>query len=70
MEREPGTENPTFEVLEGGEDEFHLVQKGENLYRISLKYNVKMKRLIEWNNLPNASAIQVGKPLRIVAPKI
>lgn len=46
----------------------HQVQKGENLYRISLKYNVKMKRLIEWNNLPDASAIFVGMKLRVSAP--
>jgi type IV pilus assembly protein PilF len=47
---------------------FHIVQAGENLYRISLQYNIKMQRLIEWNGLNNASDIFAGKKLRLVAP--
>jgi type IV pilus assembly protein PilF len=48
--------------------EFHIVNKGENLYRISLLYNIKMQRLIEWNSLVDASAIFDGKKLFLVAP--
>ena len=48
--------------------EFHIVNKGENLYRISLLYNIKMQRLIEWNSLVDASAIFDGKKLFFVAP--
>ena len=48
--------------------EHHVVAKGDNLYRISLQYNVKMKRLIEWNNLPDASAIRVGDKLWVIDP--
>jgi type IV pilus assembly protein PilF len=59
-ESEPATEQgPTF----------HIVQKEENLYRISLLYNIKMQRLIEWNNLPDAASIYIGKKLIIVAPE-
>ena len=47
---------------------FHEVMAGENLYRISLQYNIKMQRLIEWNDLKNASDIYAGKKLRLVAP--
>lgn len=47
---------------------YHVVQKDENLYRISLQYNIKLQRLIEWNKLPDASAIYVGKKLLIVDP--
>ncbi len=46
----------------------HIVVKGENLYRISLRYNIKMQRLIDWNSLVDASAIYVGKKLSLVAP--
>lgn len=46
----------------------HIVQRGENLYRISLQYNVKLKRLIEWNQLQDASSIYVGKKLVVVDP--
>jgi type IV pilus assembly protein PilF len=48
--------------------EFHIVEKGENLYRISLLYNIKMQRLIDWNELADASAIFNGKKLFLVAP--
>lgn len=48
---------------------FHIVQKDENLYRISLLYNIRMQRLVEWNRLPNAAAIYEGKKLIIVAPE-
>ncbi|WP_395340858.1 type IV pilus biogenesis/stability protein PilW [Ningiella sp. W23] len=48
-------------------DAYHTVVKGDNLYRISLKYNVKMNALIEWNNLDDP-AIQLGMVLRVKDP--
>lgn len=48
---------------------YHVVQKGENLYRISLKYNIRMQSLMDWNDLDDASALALGKKLRIVDPK-
>jgi len=48
--------------------DFHIVVEGENLYRISLLYNIKMQRLIDWNGLVDASAIFDGKKLSLVAP--
>lgn len=53
---------------ETSEDEFHVVQAEENLYRISLKYNVKMSALLEWNNLTDSSSIRVGSKLRVRDP--
>ena len=50
--------------------DFHTVTKGENLYRISLLYNIKMQRLIDWNGLVDASAIFDGKKLSLVAPSV
>lgn len=47
----------------------HVVLPGENLYRISLLYNVKMNRLIEWNQLQDASSIFIGKKLVVVDPQ-
>jgi type IV pilus assembly protein PilF len=49
---------------------FHIVSKGENLYRISVLYNIRMQRLIEWNDLADASAIYDGKKLSLVPPKV
>lgn len=48
---------------------YHTVKAGENLYRISLKYNVRMAKLLEWNHLTDAGAIYSGMKLRINAPK-
>ena len=48
------TENP----------EYHVVKKGESLYRIGLKYNITVDRLKELNNLQN-NAINVGQRLRV-----
>jgi type IV pilus assembly protein PilF len=50
--------------------EFHIVANGENLYRISLLYNIRMQRLIDWNGLADASAIFEGKKLSLVAPSV
>lgn len=46
----------------------HVVAHGENLYRISLMYNIRMQRLVEWNNLANASAIYEGMKLSLLSP--
>jgi type IV pilus assembly protein PilF len=48
--------------------EFHIVLPQENLYRISVRYNVKMSRLLEWNDLQDASDIRIGSKLRVKAP--
>lgn len=47
---------------------YHLVQRSENLYRISLRYNIKMAKLIEWNQLADASAIYPGMKLVLNDP--
>jgi type IV pilus assembly protein PilF len=46
----------------------HLVQAKENLYRISLKHNVKIRKLLEWNNLEDASSIRTGTKLWVKEP--
>jgi type IV pilus assembly protein PilF len=48
---------------------YHVVLPKENLYRISLRYNVKMKYLMQWNNLDDPSAITIGMKLRVKDPK-
>jgi type IV pilus assembly protein PilF len=47
---------------------YHIVAKGENLFRISLMYNIKMQRLVKWNGLSDASAIYQGMKLTLTAP--
>jgi type IV pilus assembly protein PilF len=67
VESEPKPADIEAKPSSEGSDEpaYHTVKEGENLYRISIKYNVRMQRLIEWNNLASASSIYTGKKLRV-----
>jgi len=44
---------------------YHIVQSGENLTDISNKYNLKVKELIEINNINNPDSIKIGQKLKI-----
>ncbi|MCV2883130.1 type IV pilus biogenesis/stability protein PilW [Aestuariibacter sp. AA17] len=46
----------------------HILAEGENLYRISIKYNVRLQKLIEWNDLHDVTSIPIGTKLFIEAP--
>lgn len=45
--------------------QIHIVQRGENLYRIALHYGVSMSALIAANSITNPNLIYVGQVLRI-----
>lgn len=47
----------------------HVVQAGENLYRISQRYNLKLEELLRLNNLKPGAAIQPGQKLLVSSPK-
>ncbi len=47
------------------QDTTHIVQPGENLYRISLSYNVTISALAQANNISNTAQIYVGQQLII-----
>ncbi|GGF75057.1 type IV pilus biogenesis/stability protein PilW [Alteromonas lipolytica] len=47
---------------------FHIVQPQENLYRLSLKYNIKLDTLKEWNGLNTNGSIRSGMKLWLVPP--
>jgi type IV pilus assembly protein PilF len=79
------TMNETEQVLESSELEvadvsleeptsistpFHIVKPKENLYRISLKYNVKIKKLLEWNKLKDESSVLIGTKLWVRDPNL
>lgn len=52
---------------------FHSVVKGENLKKLSSKYNVTSEQIIEWNDLPKRinqnNPLTVGMQLMIYQPK-
>jgi LysM repeat protein len=51
---------------EGGERITHVVQPGENLFRISLKYGTTVEAVAAANNIINPSLVYVGQKLTIV----
>jgi peptidoglycan endopeptidase LytE len=55
----PGFKNEFQEI--SGESNTHKVKKGENLSRIAAQYSVTVKEIMEWNNIVNASKIQIGQ---------
>lgn len=70
---EPEVDEPVVEAkqdIEADEADtlFHVVQPKENLYRLSLKYNIKLNTLKEWNNLDENGSINVGMKLWLVPP--
>ena len=48
--------------------QYHTVQKGENLYRISKKYGISVEELRKLNNLSADQPIRMGQKL-LVSPK-
>lgn len=58
-----GTPVPT--PAPGSEEKVHIVQPGENLFRIALKYNYSQYYLAKYNGISNPSLIYVGQVIRI-----
>jgi murein DD-endopeptidase MepM/ murein hydrolase activator NlpD len=44
---------------------YHVVQKGETLYKISKKYNISVEDLMKLNNLTETSMIFAGQKLKV-----
>lgn len=60
--------NPIVEIKSKSKPSEHVVQQGENLFRISVLYNIAMRKLIEWNELEESGAIFEGMVLRLSEP--
>jgi LysM repeat protein len=56
---------PTPEPSPTAAEITHVVQPGENLYRIGLIYGLSWVAIAEYNGIANANAIIVGQELRI-----
>jgi LysM repeat protein len=50
---------------ESTEAVYHTVAAGENLYRISVKYNTTVDKILKLNNLKNADKIIEGQKIRV-----
>lgn len=53
------------EVAKPAEAVYHVVQKGENLFRIALKYGLTVDELRKLNNLPPDASIQPNQKLLV-----
>lgn len=60
----PGGGPPAPTPAPGGE-KVHIVQPGENLFRIALKYNYSQYYLAKYNGISNPALIYVGQVIRI-----
>ena len=49
----------------GGGDRIHVVQPGQNLFRIALQYGMDVNTLAQYNNIANPHVIYVGQKIRI-----
>lgn len=60
---ESGSSAPTTEPTEG--EKTYVVQPGDNLFRIALRYGVDQYYLARYNGIENPSMIYVGQVLKI-----
>jgi len=51
------------------QDALHTVSSGDNLYNISVKYNVKLNTLRKWNDISEKNKIRIGDKLYVVDPQ-
>ena len=56
---------PVAPVLPPGSDCVHVVRRGENTYRIALRYGVTIADIARANGLANATLISIGQELTI-----
>ena len=58
-------EEPTKKFLD-----FHVVEAGDTLYSISLKYNVKIEMLLLWNNIEKNKKLHIKDIIFLEDPKV
>ena len=59
----PSSNNPAIEPT--ATSQYHIVQKGETLYRIAKTYGLSIDALMKLNNIQNAEKINEGQRLKI-----
>lgn len=56
--------------LESAEVAYHIVQQGESLFAISMRYNLRLERLQQWNQLSPGATIRAGQRLWLAEPPL
>jgi type IV pilus biogenesis/stability protein PilW len=49
---------------------FHIIQFGENLFSISVRYNVKLQKLLQWNGLKESDRVMNGSKIYLNDPHV
>ena len=49
---------------------FHILQAGENLFSISVRYNVRLQKLLQWNGLRESDRLVNGTKIYLNDPNI
>lgn len=49
---------------------FHVIQFGENLFSISVRYNVKLQKLLQWNGLKESDRVMNGSKIYLNDPNV
>lgn len=49
---------------------YHVIQNGENLFSISVRYNVKLQKILQWNGLKESDRVQNGTKIYLNDPHI
>jgi len=47
----------------------HVVQSGQSFWAIAVAYQVTIKEILQWNNLPEGTVLQAGQEIVIPNPK-
>jgi type IV pilus assembly protein PilF len=47
----------------------HELQIGENLFSVSVKYNIKMSKLLQWNELKESERLTIGSKIYLNNPR-
>jgi len=53
------------EATGGGEEQIHVVQPGDTLFRIGQRYGFTVDELVAYNSLANPNRLEVGQQIRI-----
>lgn len=48
-----------------GEEVYHVIQKGETLYRIATQYKTTTTEILRLNNIDDADRIAAGQRIRV-----
>ncbi len=49
---------------------FHIMKAGENLFSVSVKYNVKLQKILDWNGLSESDPVYAGTKIYLNNPNV